>query len=63
MLWTIREADEWVPEPVKPGTRWGAKRTKLKLAHFRHLMRGQGSVEGTALLGKQKAGGRAEGHT
>ena len=37
-----------------------AKRTKLQLSHFGHIVTRQGSLEKTVMLGKQKAAGKEE---
>ena len=44
--------NEWVSEQTNPDTSLEAKMTKLEPSYFRHIMRGQYSLEKTIIVGK-----------
>ena len=42
----------WILEEIKTGTSLKAKMTKMKLFYFEHIMRREGSLEETIILGE-----------
>lgn len=59
--WMTRKLNKWTLEPIKPETLLQEKMTELKLSHFRHIMRYQGSLEKTIMLRKKTGGNRKRG--
>lgn len=49
-----RQKGKWVLEQSKPLGSLEAKATQLKLFYFEHIMRRQGSLEKTVMLGKRE---------
>ena len=60
MPWTARKMTTWAPEPRKPETALETTMEKLKLPYLGHIMRRQGSLEKTLMLGKIGGGRERE---
>lgn len=58
ILWTTKKTNKWVPEKIKPKTSLEAKMTRLKLSYLGHIVRRQGSLGKTIILGKKIVGSR-----
>ena len=52
MLLTVRKTNKWVLEQIKPELSLEAKILMLRLSYFGHIMRMQGFLEKTIMLGK-----------
>lgn len=49
--WTYRNTNKCILEQIKPETLLEAKMRKLKLSNFGHIIRRQGYLEKTVILG------------
>lgn len=52
--WTYGNTNTRILEQIKPETLLEAKMTKLKLSYFGHIMRRQGYLEKTVILGRNR---------